>query len=366
MNDQDTVSPGRREWTEQELDTALYHVQVIAEPAEPQLATARAALLRAVDELTTTTAGVGSRRRWRRPVLIAAAVAALVTGGLIVPTLQWGGHAVNAAVAAEFNQAADAAAARAAAGGDVTPAGQYRYIDIVAWDESMYFDNGSSLYAFLQQSRRQIWVPADWHSTWLQRESTTGQRKWIHGSEKDAVAAGEPKDNVASTSPELTGPCQQYFTNVCTAQGSWQTPTQAWIAGLPRNGDDMYDRLYDDSKGHGQSQEDEMLVQATDALRTGLLPASVQATLYRAMAQIGGVEISDTAVNLDGEVGTGFTVSSPALRDETIIDPKTGEFIGTRTITLSDDTDDHIPAGTVIDYTAVHTETVKTLGATHP
>ncbi len=128
----------------------------------------------------------------------------------------------------------------------------------------------------------------------------------------------------------------------------------------------MYDRLYDDSKGHGQSQESEMLVQATDALRTGLLPASVQATLYRAMAQIGGVEISDTTVNLDGKVGTGFTVSSPALRDETIIDPKTGEFIGTRTTTLTDDTVSNISAGTVIRFDAVHTEIVKTLGATHP
>lgn len=171
---------------------------------------------------------------------------------------------------------------------------------------------------------------------------------------------------MASTDADLKGPCAQYFTNLCTADGSWQTPAQEWIAGLPKKGDDMYDRLYDDSKSHGQSQESEMLVQATDALRTGLLPASVQATLYRAMAQIGGVEISDTTVNVDGKVGTGFTVSSPALRDETIIDPKTGEFIGTRTTTLTDDTVSNISAGTVIRFDAVHTEIVKTLGATHP
>lgn len=60
MNGQDIASPGRREWTEKDLDSALHHVQVIAAPAEPQLAAARTALLRAVDELTP------KRRGWAR------------------------------------------------------------------------------------------------------------------------------------------------------------------------------------------------------------------------------------------------------------------------------------------------------------
>lgn len=155
MNGQDIASPGRREWTEKDLDSALHHVQFIAAPAEPQLAAAGTALLRAVGELTPKTAGVGSLRRWRRPVLIAAAAAVLVAGGLIIPSLRWGGRPVNSAVAQEFNQAADAAARTAAAGGGGgTPAGQYRYIDIDAW----YAQLGS--YTFLQQSRQQIWVPA--------------------------------------------------------------------------------------------------------------------------------------------------------------------------------------------------------------
>lgn len=126
----------------------------------------------------------------------------------------------------------------------------------------------------------------------------------------------------------------------------------------------MYTRLSRDSEGHGQSQESEMLAQATDALRTGLLPAGVRATLYRAMARIDGVTISDDAVTLDGSVGTGFTVSSPWIRGETIIDPQTGEYIGTRETLVEDDPTNHLTSGTLLGYTAVSSRIVGKLGAT--
>jgi len=316
-----------------------------------------------------TPAKLRSRRRWRRPVLVAACVAALVAAGLIVPTLPFLGRPVNTAVAAEFVRAADAADRIVQAGGGATPAGKYRHIKTDSWAASSQGrpddqPDGTTL-TYLRHELRQVWVPANWHDTWLTRNSITAERKWIVGSEEDAVAAGDPAR--ASTDPDLTGPCGSSWTgtNLCTAQGSWQTPTQPWIAGLPTTADAMYDRLDNDSKGMGQSHESEMLVQATDALQTGLLPLSVAATLYRAMARIGGVEIIDTAVNLDGEVGTGFTVDGPVIRQETIIDPTTGRFIGTRSTSLQEDAGLKLPAGTVMSYTAVHTEVVNVLGATH-
>lgn len=369
MTNHPTVPHDRPLWSDQDLDEALRHLQTAAAPGTPLPKAARDQLLRAADDLAGKPAAIAGvrgqvrplRPRWRRPILIAATIAALVAGGLILPTLRWGGPPVNSAVAAEFNAAADAAARVAAAGGDAIPAGAYRYINIDGW---VHGATDSDQFGYLEQTRRQIWVPADWHDTWLERDSTTGQRKPVYAP---GATATKPVRNVpARTDPEMKGPCADYFINMCTTDGSWQTPTQGWIAGLPTNGADMYNRLYDDSRGHGQSQQSEMLVQATDALRTGLLPASVRATLYRAMAQIGGVEIGDAAVNLNGRVGTGFTVTGPALRDETIIDPTTGEFIGTRTTTLGHDAVTKNPAGAVISYTAVDTQIVKTLGATHP
>ena len=128
----------RSEWTDQDLDGALYQLQSASRATTTlgALPMARSALLKAADATTTepprTLASDGKqrqtarRRRCRRPALIAAAVAVLVAGGLIIPTLRWGGRPVNTAVAAELNRAADATARVAAAGGGVTPVGEFR------------------------------------------------------------------------------------------------------------------------------------------------------------------------------------------------------------------------------------------------
>ncbi len=358
----------RAQWTDAELDEALHDLLLAANRGERLPAGIRTALLDEAERLTAgepaaaklprAATAVRIRRRWYRPALIAAVVALLVAGGLIMPTLIWGRRSVNTAVAAELNRAADAADRVAAAGGDGPAAGEYRYIEI----DGVFVSFGDLVYQ--QEQRQQIWQPANWHDVWMERRSTTGRRTWIVGSEKDAVAAGMGRDGIAHAEPDMRGACANYFTDVCTSEGSWQGPTESWMAGLPTNSTDLYDRLFADSKGHGQSQENEMLVQATDALRTGLLTASERATLYRAMAMIGGVEISNTAATVDGRVGTGFTVSSPYLRDETIIDPTSGAFIGTRSTAITEDTVNKVPAGTLISSVAVHTMIVKSLGAT--
>lgn len=368
-NDQPVTHDLRPQWSDDELDRALATLRPSVEPGERALRTARVAMLAeaarlpsAVPLLSTTPGIRRARRRFRRPVLIAAAVVLLVAGGLIVPTVRWGSKAGNTAAADALNRAA-VGADRSAAAGDAIAPGKYRYIDSDGWYMSTVVPNTGRAFSYLHQERDQMWVPADWHDVWMDRRSSSGQRKWIVGSDQEAAAQGDP-GGVASIDPALTAPCASYYTDMCATEGSWQSPSQAWIAGLPKNPDDMWDRLYDDSKGHGQSQTSEMLVQATDVLRTGLLPASVRATLYRAMAMIDGVQITDTAVTLDGRVGTGFSVESPSSRDETIIDPVTGDFIGERSVALT--TDSGIPAGTVIDYTTVHTWIVDGLGATGP
>ncbi len=355
------------DWTDRHLDAVLDRLQGAAVPDEPELTNVRAAILREAQRLSAAGPAVASvrpvrpvrrsRPQWRRPLLIAAAVVALVAGGLTIPLLR--GPGLDAAAAAALDQAADAADRAAASGTDVIPAGHYRYTVTDAW-----YLTTSPDYSYRQQSRQQVWMPADWHDTWLERRSSTGAREWIHGSEPAAVAAGLAKDDTPSVEPDYRGSCAGYFTNVCTGAGSWQAPTQEWIAGLPKDPTGMYTRLSGDSEGHGQSQESEMLVQATDALRTGLLPAGVRATLYRAMAKINGVAISDNAVTLDGSVGTGFTVSSPWIRGETIIDPQTGEYIGTRETLVKDDPTSHLKAGTLLGYTAVTSTVVTKLGAT--
>ncbi|MGI8417075.1 MAG: CU044_5270 family protein, partial [Nakamurella sp.] len=142
--------------------------------------------------------------------------------------------------------------------------------------------------------------------------------------------------------------------------GNWQDPNKTWMAALPRDPATLYARLAADTKGHGSDPNTEMLVYATDALRTGLLPADLRAALYRALAKVPGMEIADSTANLDGRVGVAFGIQDAIQRDETIIDPANGSFIGEREI--STQAEGGIPAGTVTGYTAVTTAVVDTIG----
>jgi hypothetical protein len=97
---------------------------------------------------------------------------------------------------------------------------------------------------------------------------------------------------------------------------------------------------------------------ATNLLRTGISPADLQASLYRALRLVPGLEVTDEAANLDGRVGTTMGVTDEhGRRVEAIIDPRTGEFIGERVI----DAD-----GVNETSTAVTTDGVDELGAVPP
>lgn len=352
-----------------DLDAALHTLYRPAEADAELLGRMRSRLDAASGAAPTATAGiprpdisrpVGARvvaghrpRTWRRPALLVAAVVLLVGTGLLIPT--WIGRpALSAAVAAELNRAADGAASTP----DTLAPGTFRYLDTHAWYLNTTVAAGGSMYSVLVESRRQQWIPARWEDDWMERRGTTGAAVFVAGDERAARAAGALSEP-ATSEPDLVGPCQDYFTNLCTGtEGYWAVPTREWIAALPDDPAGMLDRLASDATGRGRSDEAEMLVLATDALRTGLLPASTRATLYRAMAMIPGVEITDDRANLDGETGTAFAIRGDDNLDETIIDTTTGTFIGERQTALGGEDD-----GTVTGYTAIRTAVVSTLGA---
>lgn len=293
------------------------------------------------------------RSRGRRVLLAAAAaVTGLVAGGLLAPAWLGGPH-LNPAAAAQLNTAADAVDMAT----DTVPTGMYRYLDTHAWrlQATVSSRSGSdgATYTTLVESRQQQWIPARWDDVWMERRSTTGAAVFVSGDEEAARVDGA-LSRPASVEPDLVGHCQNYFSNVCTGRdGDWQVPTGEWIDALPADPAAMFERLSADAQGKGQSREAEMLVLATDALRTGLLPASTRAILYRAMSMNPGVEITDEQANLDGVTGVAFAVRGPNTLDETIIDPATGAFIGER----ETDAD-----GRVTGYTAVHSAIVGGLG----
>ena len=82
--------------------------------------------------------------------------------------------------------------------------------------------------------------------------------------------------------------------------------------------------------------------------------------LYQALTRLDGIDLTDRAANLDGRVGTAIGIDDGRFRQDIIIDPATGTFIGEREV-LTDDVDG-APEGTTMSYTAVDTAVVDGIG----
>jgi hypothetical protein len=93
--------------------------------------------------------------------------------------------------------------------------------------------------------------------------------------------------------------------------------------------------------------------QAADMLRQGDVKPDLRAALYRALALIPGISVSDGAAVLDGATGTAFTLAvySGDNRREILIDPHSGRYLGERLITVKGF--GAVPAGTAMESTAV-------------
>lgn len=304
----------------------------------------------------TTVAPLRPRRSWRSPPRLAAsaaAVVALVVGGVLVVSI--GDNAPSAAAVEQLNSAADEI--------DTTDVplspGQYRYVASHAWNLSTIVsadrpgaDSGSSEAThYLMEDLRELWVPADPKQKCTMRSTITGNHKWVAGDKSKGAETLEP------SSSEGTIPCGDF------ADGWWQQPSTEFLASLPRDPDALYDRLRADAEDHGQDPDMEVLVYFADVLRSGQVPADLRAALYRALAKLPGLEITEQLVNLDGHQGTAFGMSVDGDRHDVIIDRTTGDFIGERRI--DEDGNSGVPAGTVISYSSVaNPVVVGAVGAT--
>jgi hypothetical protein len=282
------------------------------------------------------------RRRRRRWLTAGAAAAVLACAAVVSQTLPGTDPTQQTALAAEtLNRAANLVADRPDA---PVGRGRYRYIRTHAWN--MGGGDGGPPVAVLQESVREIWKPARWTGEWLQRDTITGRRRVIMGTEAQARAAGllepvpEPHDLRAPRS---------------TRHGDWESPTPHWMASLPRDPKQLYERLSKDAlfDEHGTSH---IVTTAADALRTGLLPADLRAALYRALTYTPGLEVTERAANLDGATGTALGISSErgTTRQDIILDPATGQFIGEREVVVKAAPGQPKP-GTVITSTSVTT-----------
>jgi hypothetical protein len=337
-------------WSEDDLDRALSALHPAEDLDHRAFQRLRAELVAAAGGPASSPAPRRRRGKWLAAVgTVAAAVASL----LVVQTVQLD-DTIPSAAAEQLNRAA----ARITAVDEPLGPGQYRYIATRAW----WMTNDAKGH-FLAENLLETWVPADRTQEWLWRRDVTGARKYLDGTVTEARPGTRD-----STWPEgeWRARCGDWFgsdngTEACARAGDWSMPTPGFLASLPRDPDELYDRLRRDTAGRGSDPDLEMVVYVADALRSGLVPADLRAALYRALAKVPELEITEELANVDGRKGTAYGVSAKGTRHDVIVDPATGQFIGEREIT-EEAMDTGIPEGTVLSYTSVTTAVVSEIG----
>jgi hypothetical protein len=295
------------------------------------------------------------QRHWGRWVAAVGTVAAVAAGVLMAQTVEFGDQPAPASAAATvLTSAADRLGA---ADPDVRP-GQYLYIETHRW---VLVVSDAPL-AYLKESVDQTWVPYDRTQEWVQRSQNTGKREWIHGSDADLVAAGIETGPGQVT--ELRAPCGDFYPEgglaPCEHEGNWQEPDAEFVSTLGSDPHQLYQRIHAAMADEGTGPDVATLEFVAEAVRGGLLPADLRAKLYRALANLPILEVSDRNANLDGRNGIGLGIDEGGRKRELIIDPATGQFIGERDTATK--AFGMVPAGTVTSYTALTTAVATEAG----
>lgn len=329
--------------TDDDFDSALRTIYAEV-PLDPRsLARARTRVL----EIVTPVVVAPRKQRWW-PRLSAAAAAAVVAV-LAATALHRDGSPPPGAMA-EVAQTLNAAADVEIRTVDVAvPPGQFRYIATHAFHLESHQPSDGRLYIARTGSRAEVWVPADREAEWLRRETDTGERVWLVGTAQSSRKAG--LEQAVRPPTELRARCGDWYEDPCDRDGDWQSPNDEFVADLPRDPRELFDLLRDETDGKGNDPDQEVLVYVADAMRSGLLPADLRAALYRALAMLPGLIITERTATLDGRTGTAYGIAAAGTIQEIVIDPATGDFIGERK-RLSAPMDGMRP-GTLIESTSV-------------
>lgn len=290
-------------------------------------------------------------RGWRRAgwtaggVAVAFGLAAVLVLTNVVGLAGWRGGASPAA-ASVLNAAADVAAHES---DPVVPPGGYLKIETDEVFESATADRTTGEpTAYLAKTSDTQYVPADRSKTWIWiRPNETVYRTF--GAASQAAAKRFESNQVPTEWVPGAGGC--YYSCPPVAD-----PVE--LSKLPTDPTRLLNYIYVHTLGQGSSRDGEALAWIADRLRGGTVPADIRAAMFRAAAEIPGVQVSDRLANLDGRTGVavGYIDRKAGTRQDIIVDPSTGGFIGEREVLLKPS--GPIPAGTADDWTSVTTSVV--------
>jgi hypothetical protein len=353
-------------WTDEQLDQAIAD-----QPAGPEYGEeARARALVRIDAAwTEPVAAPSPHRRWPA----AAAAVVLVAAGLFAVR-----SAYDEAPAASAAASLELAARGASKSPDEPLAdGEYRYLASHSWALASAKTRTGKPLGALTHDLWQQWIPKQRSGEWLRRESTLDWR-WVLGDEELARTEGDdgllgslkrdskdyrglcgdfPEHSVLGGTPDDGKPCDE-------RRGSWHTPAPPFLADLPLDPEALYADLWTAAGGSAV----EALDMATAVLSSPETPHALRAALYQALTRLPNLEITENTANLAGRTGVALGViadpANPYLREDVIVDPDSGRFIGRRTVLVKPGVDyyEGLPAGTAVDFTAFVSGTVPGSG----
>jgi RNA polymerase sigma-70 factor (ECF subfamily) len=195
-----------------------------------------------------------------------------------------------------------------------------------------------------------LYIPADRKDDWV----------WVRYASTPTQAPGSNSESPASETAQADSNQILRLAGGTTDNGNafgWGyydgTKVSSDYGALPRDPQQLLAKIHEFNGAAGPSPDGEALVWIADLLRNGTVPADLRAALYDAAAAIPGVTVTEEQATLDGRTGVaiGRDESVNNIRQDIIIDPSTGQFIGERQVVLSGNGD--VPAGTVTASTTV-------------
>ncbi|MFJ2113865.1 CU044_5270 family protein [Streptomyces sp. NPDC087850] len=216
--------------------------------------------------------------------------------------------------------------------------GQYVYIE--STDASTYVrtdsDTDTSTLVSEKPHRRQMWLSADGTKGWLIDPSVNDS------PEGETLSLPDERGNAPVAS--LNGPSYDYLT------------------GLTTDPDKLLAKIYRETKGMGNTPDQQAFDTIGDLLSQSYPPAPLYSALFRTAAKIPGVVVVKDAEDAAGRKGVAVARldETSGQRSEWIFNRKTSVFLGMRTVQVKGNGGDEglIKPGTVTYTSAILTRAI--------
>ncbi|MBD8586057.1 CU044_5270 family protein [Frigoribacterium sp. CFBP 8766] len=307
-----------------------------------------------------------TRHKARRRFVSLSVVAAVAAGALVAGSATgfWGTSTggASAEAAALLNQAASSTIETS----DFV-VGPGEYLKVTTKEVSISFsgvgeaDDPEKTVASLNPRTSTVYIPYDRESGVWVKEQEWPKPTVFFGSRGGEKALAEWASRPgAGLSQVMTGPGGHLaWTNAAGLPQS-ETLSSYDFSDLPRNPADLLSHFGVTDSMKSPSATEKAYAQIGDLLRQGDVPADLRAAAYKALAALPGVEVVSRSANLDGRLGVAFalTTANGSLRDELLVDPESGLFIGERSVSL--EASEIVPAGTAWESTSIETSVSST------